>query len=360
MFNLINSYKSLFLFLKMDFSGPEKIHFSDKLPDNNPTIKQGIEQKTNIEKSNKNISIELSWDDKTLNYSEMFNKLGLQSLVSNTEIINKIKNHLNSKWIEELDGTVRLNISNWHTTISWTTEDWFIEDPKIWWPINIDITEKVDKQKALDKKEIINDCKSWLKNLKWECVANGLTWKKSTSKIDTKDSNGTKDSKDSNDTWRWNIDISKLSWAVRSHIINPENVKIAMNFFIDKWFTKEQTAWLLANMCQESSFAENPKWNKNHFWMFQWSKLRATQISKWSWVNLLSRKAPILDQLKWLYWEITQNSKHCPWTFEWLKSAKTPEEAALVFLTKFEKPGWMRREKPLRASYARSFYKAMS
>ena len=343
MFNSINSYKSLFLFLKADFSGPENFHFTPKSstnPFDNPDLKQNIDKQLVTPNNHINTpehkELTRSWVNSIWYELEQLWvwKIFYQNKAFSDALSTFfIQNDIDSKpW-----DILKLDLKDWKYILSWKAswKDWIYD-------ITLAIPEdrKLVDAKYLENQNIVHqECKNWLA----ECRADNNKLEK-------------------NDTWWWSIDISKLSWAVRSHIINPENVQIAMNFFIDKWFTKEQTAWLLANMCQESSFDANPKWNKNHFWMFQWSKIRASEISNGAWVNILSRNAPILDQLKWLYWEITENSWHwnCPWTIEALKSANTPEEAAIAFLEKFERPWWLRKERPLRASFAKSFYQAMS
>lgn len=345
MFNLINLYKSLICFLKADLWGGD-------IPGHNyeTQAKSQEQQKTN-EMKNHVIEKEVwIWDTP----STVLNKVWLGVLSNYPEIPADIDLFLKQNWLSfQPKDKITLKVENWAYILTVNRDN----NPNVLFGFNL--TQAITDRHLTDKLNINNYTKSCLKDLKWECIANGWMWEHSSLQTNKAPYNWEQNIDDMRGA---KLDISKLSWAVRSHIINPENVRIAFNFFIDKWFTKEQTAWLLANMCQESSFDANPKSNKAHFWMFQWSKVRASEISSWAWVNILSRNAPIQDQLKWLYWEITENSWHwnCPWTIEAVKAANTPEEAAIAFLEKFERPWWLRKERPLRASFAKSFYQAMS
>lgn len=332
MFNLLGLYNLLTFYLKSSF-WDEINYWSNEDVFNENALTRLPELKNNTSPCSNEYVFGESWSIR-----EWLEKLWLGDLYNKHEDIRKsfdeffLYNNINlQKWDNfKLDISNIDDIPSYNLTITRNSEVLS----------TFNLTEAIKNKKIDTAKFIMSECRAWLDDLNNE-IKNA--WSKSENFWENK---------------KASIDFSKLPKKVLSHIVNPKHVHESFDFLSQScWFTKEQSCWILASQCKESSFDPNPSWNKTHFWAFQWSHERANQIKNGTWINV--KTADNLDQLKALYWEITQNSKHCPWTFEALKSSRTAEEAAIAFLTKFEKPGGIKREAKIRADYARSFFTAL-
>ena len=107
------------------------------------------------------------------------------------------------------------------------------------------------------------------------------------------------------------------------------------DFLKNKWLTDEQIAGIIANEYQESRC--NPRANNNNisFGIFQWKPDRIEKIKKATGIDIYT--ADHLDQLKALWWEMTEDPYEKK-VFPLLKQAKTPSEAATIFVNEFERP----------------------
>ncbi len=121
----------------------------------------------------------------------------------------------------------------------------------------------------------------------------------------------------------------------------------------DPSLTEEQISWLLANEYQESRC--NPHANNNNisFGIFQWKRDRIEKIKTATWIDIMV--ANHTQQLEAAWWEMTQDSFEKK-VYPLLKQAKTPSEAAAIFVTEFERPADKTWEPVLRWKIAENIY----
>lgn len=129
------------------------------------------------------------------------------------------------------------------------------------------------------------------------------------------------------------------------------NTQESYDFWKSKGLTHEQAVGIVANEYRESS--ANPRAigdNGKAFGIFQWHPDRRESIKKWTGIDIT--KATHREQLEAAWWEMnnTESRVLAP-----LKDAKTPEEAAWVFSTIYERPANTANEEAIRGDMAKAF-----
>ena len=130
-----------------------------------------------------------------------------------------------------------------------------------------------------------------------------------------------------------------------------------IKFLKGKGLSLEQSVGITANLQQESSLNPNAKGdNGTSFGIAQWHKERGQYMMKWT--ESKGYKSNSLEgQLEFLWHELSTDYKN---VLDELKNTNTPEEAAEVFVRKYEKPGNIEGEVNKRSSIAGSLYNKVS
>ena len=128
---------------------------------------------------------------------------------------------------------------------------------------------------------------------------------------------------------------STPSEAIGPGVGATENAVKAMEFFVKQGWTKEQAAGIVGNLQQESgknlsTSAHNKKEDARG--IAQWRKERIDTFKKKYGKDILS--ATLQEQLEFIDWELKTTEKEAG---DALKTARTAQEAAAIFDTKFER-----------------------
>lgn len=148
-------------------------------------------------------------------------------------------------------------------------------------------------------------------------------------------------------------------WKDKKGSVNTSpdsNVYRAYNYFIGKGLTPEQSAGIVGNFAQEStvrldSTIEN---NIGAFGIAQWLGSRRKDLETFAKEN--NKKASDFDlQLDFTWHELNTTEKRA---FNKLKEARTPTQAAEIFVNKFERSGEKKGDSGFdrRVKYAKQFY----
>jgi len=126
---------------------------------------------------------------------------------------------------------------------------------------------------------------------------------------------------------------------------NETIAKRMVNYFVKKGFSPQQAAGIAGNLYQESSF--NPTIvgdNGTAFGLAQWRGSRLSELQK-----TIPNWKTIDGQLDFIWKELNSTEKR---TLGFLKTTRTPEEAAVIFSKHYERPGVPHNEK--RMGYAKN------
>lgn len=130
-----------------------------------------------------------------------------------------------------------------------------------------------------------------------------------------------------------------------------------INFLMGKGLSLEQSVGITANLQQESSLNPNAKGdNGTSFGIAQWHKERGQYMMRWTESEGYTSNS-LEGQLEFLWYELSTDYKN---VLDELKNTNTPEEAAEVFVRKYEKPGNIEGEVNKRSSIAGSLFKKVS
>ena len=133
--------------------------------------------------------------------------------------------------------------------------------------------------------------------------------------------------------------------------------KEVIDFLMGKGLSLEQSVGITANLQQESSLNPNAKGdNGTSFGIAQWHKERGQNMMKWT--ESEGYKSNSLEgQLEFLWYELSTDYKN---VLDEIKNTNTSEDAAEVFVRKYEKPGNIEGEVNKRSSIAGSLYNKVS
>jgi peptidoglycan hydrolase-like protein with peptidoglycan-binding domain len=133
--------------------------------------------------------------------------------------------------------------------------------------------------------------------------------------------------------------------------------KDVIDFLMGKGLSLEQSVGITANLQQESSLNPNAVGdNGTSFGIAQWHNERGQNMMKWT--ESKGYKSNSLEgQLEFLWYELSTDYKN---VLDEIKRTYTSEDAAEVFVRKYEKPGNIENEVSKRSSIAGSLYNKVS
>jgi len=127
------------------------------------------------------------------------------------------------------------------------------------------------------------------------------------------------------------------------------NAKDVIDFFTNKGLTKEQSAGIAANIERESSYNPNAVGDsKTSFGIAQWHKERGQNMIEWTKSNGFEPNS-MEGQLEYMWHELTGDYKN---VLNQLKNTSTAQEAAEVFVRKYEIPSNIEQEVAIRSQKA--------
>ena len=128
------------------------------------------------------------------------------------------------------------------------------------------------------------------------------------------------------------------------------NAKIALDYFLDQGWTPEQAAGLVGNLQAESGPNLDPSifGDKRHaYGIAQWRGSRQRDFERIMGKPLAS--ASVMDQLKFMQWELNNTEKGAGTL---LKNTKSAEEAAAIVDQYYERSSGIHRDKRIRFAQA--------
>lgn len=146
--------------------------------------------------------------------------------------------------------------------------------------------------------------------------------------------------------------LSSLRPALQSHVaatiargvvdsvqgdLKGESIQAAHGFFTGSGWTPEQAAGIVANLNEESGVNPSPSGynDAGHaYGVAQWHEDRQADFEAWAGHSI--KTSTLKEQLGFVNYELTQGK--FKETGARLKNAKTPEEAAAIMMTGFERP----------------------
>lgn len=136
---------------------------------------------------------------------------------------------------------------------------------------------------------------------------------------------------------------SEMSGATSN---TTEKERQALNYFVDRGYTKDQAAGIVGNLVQESNLNPNAVGDGGQaIGIAQWHPPRQADFKKAFGKDI--KDSTFEEQLAFIDWELKNTEKAAN---KYLQAATTPEEAASVFSKYYERPGTPMLEKRVAAA----------